>query len=240
MFFNDTNTLAPWLQSWHTPASLKPAIQIAQDGGPVVVLLSAMFTLVIAVTLLKVWQFYRLQLFDRHTANQALYYYRHGDLTGALALTNKSDNPSAKLLWMGINGLQQNIPHQQVQDELSLFGQGILNQLRGNLRVLEVIATLSPLLGLFGTVLGMIDAFQKLEAAGNQVNPAILSGGIWVALLTTACGLAVAMPTVVILNWLDRRIERTAQDMGLIAHRLFTKDLLTPHHFNTNNDSVTL
>jgi biopolymer transport protein ExbB len=233
MFNNDTNTLASWLQGWQTPASLQPAIKLAQDGGPVVVLLSAMFTLVIAVTLLKVWQFYRFRLFDRRTANQALHYYRHGNLTDALALTNNSDNPAAKLLWMGINGLQQHVPQQQVQDELSLFGQGILNQLRGNLRVLEVIATLAPLLGLFGTVLGMINAFQQLEAAGSQVNPALLSGGIWVALLTTACGLAVAMPTVVILNWLDRSIDRTAQEMGLIAHRLFTKDLLTPpplHH----------
>ncbi|HAE01168.1 MAG TPA: flagellar motor protein MotA, partial [Rhodospirillaceae bacterium] len=54
----------------------------------------------------------------------------------------------------------------------------------------------------------MITAFQQLESAGNQVNPAILSGGIWVALLTTAVGLAVAMPVVVILNWLERRVDR--------------------------------
>ncbi len=56
----------------------------------------------------------------------------------------------------------------------------------------------------------MIEAFRQLEAAGNQVNPAILSGGIWEALLTTAVGLAVAIPAVVALNWLERRIERLA------------------------------
>jgi biopolymer transport protein ExbB len=79
------------------------------------------------------------------------------------------------------------------------------------MRPLEVIASTAPLLGLFGTVLGMIAAFAQLEAAGSRVDPAILSGGIWEALLTTALGLAVAIPTLAAVNWIDRRIERSAQ-----------------------------
>lgn len=65
----------------------------------------------------------------------------------------------------------------------------------------------APLLGLFGTVLGMISAFQALQEAGSQVDPSILAGGIWVALLTTAVGLAVAMPTSVVLSWLEARMD---------------------------------
>ena len=105
------------------------------------------------------------------------------------------------------------------------LGGDTLEQLRSWFRPLEVIATLAPLLGLFGTVLGMIQAFQQLEAAGNQVNPAILSGGIWEALLTTAAGLAVAIPTVAALNWLERRTERFAHDTDSAVARLFTRDL---------------
>ncbi|MEK9713751.1 MAG: MotA/TolQ/ExbB proton channel family protein [Thalassolituus sp.] len=75
------------------------------------------------------------------------------------------------------------------------------------LRPLEVIATVSPLLGLFGTVLGMIEAFQAMEAAGSQVDPAVLSGGIWGALLTTAVGLGVAIPVTLIHSWFERRQE---------------------------------
>ena len=63
-------------------------------------------------------------------------------------------------------------------------------------------------MGLFGTVLGMIDAFRALQNAGTSVDPSLLAGGIWVALLTTAAGLAVAMPTSLILNWFEARMRR--------------------------------
>jgi len=62
-------------------------------------------------------------------------------------------------------------------------------------------------------VLGMIAAFRALEAAGGAVDPAVLSGGIWQALSTTAVGLAVAMPTVAALAFLERRVERVAETM---------------------------
>ena len=112
-----------------------------------------------------------------------------------------------------------------MREEVYRYAAGALEALRGWLRPLEVIAALAPLLGLFGTVLGMIAAFRQLEAAGNQVNPAVLSGGIWEALLTTAVGLAVAMPVVALLNWLERRVERLAHEIDDAVTRLFTVDL---------------
>jgi biopolymer transport protein ExbB len=78
-------------------------------------------------------------------------------------------------------------------------------KLESGFRLLDSVAQLAPLLGLFGTVLGMIEAFQSLQDAGAQVDPSILAGGIWVALLTTAVGLVVAMPTA--LNC-ERRVQR--------------------------------
>lgn len=79
------------------------------------------------------------------------------------------------------------------------------------LRVLDLTAQLAPLLGLFGTVLGMIDAFRTLQEAGATADPSLLAGGIWVALMTTAVGLCVAIPASVLLSWFDGRLE---------AHRL--------------------
>ena len=81
-------------------------------------------------------------------------------------------------------------------------------RLESGFRLLDSVAQLAPLLGLFGTVLGMISAFQALQEAGAQVDPSILAGGIWVALLTTAVGLAVAMPTALILSWFESRMDR--------------------------------
>ncbi|MBU2937775.1 MULTISPECIES: MotA/TolQ/ExbB proton channel family protein [Pacificibacter] len=76
------------------------------------------------------------------------------------------------------------------------------------LRLLDVISQVAPLLGLFGTVLGMIDAFRTLQEAGGTADPAVLAGGIWVALVTTAAGLIVAMPASMALSWFDGRLER--------------------------------
>ena len=86
-------------------------------------------------------------------------------------------------------------------------------------RILDNIAQIAPLLGLFGTVLGMIDAFQALQAAGSAVDPAALAGGIWVALLTTAAGLAVAMPTSLALSWLESRVQADARQADWLIEK---------------------
>lgn len=78
------------------------------------------------------------------------------------------------------------------------------------LRPLEIIAMVAPLLGLLGTVLGMIEAFKAMEAAGSQVDPAVLSGGIWQALSTTAAGLMVAIPASLAHSAFERRVETSA------------------------------
>ncbi len=75
------------------------------------------------------------------------------------------------------------------------------------------IAQLSPLIGLLGTVLGMILAFSQLETAGGRPDPAVLAGGIWQALLTTAMGLAVAIPSRAVVYALDAEANRLAHDL---------------------------
>ena len=97
-----------------------------------------------------------------------------------------------------------------------------LENLRSHMRMLEVIAALSPLLGLLGTVLGMIKVFRELELAGSKVDPSILSGGIWEALLTTALGLSIAIPAVLMVNYFDRVIDRTRHRMEDSATQVFT------------------
>lgn len=109
-----------------------------------------------------------------------------------------------------------------IREEVERSAINQLNQLRSFLRPLEIIASLSPLLGLLGTVLGMITAFQKMEGAGSQVDPSVLSGGIWQALLTTAVGLAVAILVVTMHSWLERKIERIANNINDAVTQVFT------------------
>lgn len=109
-----------------------------------------------------------------------------------------------------------------VKEEIERMSIAKLSELRSLLPALEVIGTLSPLLGLLGTVLGMINAFQAMEVAGNQVDPSVLAGGIWQALLTTALGLAIAIPVLAAFNWMDRKIQRTAVLINDTVTQLFT------------------
>ena len=83
-------------------------------------------------------------------------------------------------------------------------------RLRAGFRFMELAATAAPLLGLLGTVLGMIEAFRQLEAAGTKVNPSLLAGGIWEALLTTAAGMVVALVALTCLSIMESLVERAS------------------------------
>ena len=106
-------------------------------------------------------------------------------------------------------------PEAQAREEAMRLARRLLVEARQGVRGLEVIATIAPLLGLLGTVLGMIAAFQALQGAGAGADPTVLAGGIWEALLTTAAGMAVAIPASVALSafegWADR-LQSTLED----------------------------
>jgi len=194
-------------------------------GGPVVMLLLGMSVVALTLMLVKLFQFQRARLWRRQPARRALVLWQQGRVDEALALADASANPSAQALARAIRGVQRGLPEATVREEVLRYGSDALFQLRRGLRPLEVIGSLAPLLGLLGTVLGMIRAFQQLEASGNQVNPAILSGGIWEALLTTAVGLCVAIPVVALLNYLERKVDHLAHEMDNLVTQVFTKDL---------------
>jgi len=194
-------------------------------GGPVVMLLLGLSVIALTLVLVKLYQFRRARLWQRAPARQALALWHRGEVDEALALADASANPSAQALARAIRGVQRGLPETQVREEVLRYGSDALFQLRRGFRPLEVIGSLAPLLGLLGTVLGMIEAFQQLESAGNRVNPAILSGGIWEALLTTAVGLCVAIPVVAVLNWLERLVDQLAHEMDNRVTQVFTEDL---------------
>lgn len=200
--------------------------QLAEAGGPVVFILFALSVLALAVALLKLYQFTVMGVRARHGARQAVALFRAGRPDEALERAVAARGAAAGIVAIVLRGrLRDSLPAAMVREEALRAAGDLLESLRGQLRLLEVIASLAPLLGLFGTVLGMIEAFQQLEAAGSQVNPAVLSGGIWEALLTTAVGLAVAIPTVALLNVFERTLDRLTHDLESLISQLFTEDL---------------
>ena len=139
-------------------------------------------------------------------------------------------NPKDSLRKMIIEGLRlKNLPKWKLEEKLLEVGQEEINQHNKYIRGLEVIASITPLLGLLGTVIGMVQAFNKVAEHKGIVDPSLLAGGIWEALLTTAAGLSVAIPTMVMLHFFNRKTEN-------IAFKLEKCGRLIIHHFSGDEE----
>lgn len=193
-------------------------------GGPVMVVLMLMSVAAMALVITKVWEFWESRIGDTGFVTPSLRDWHAGHHDEAITRLSGERSPLAALLVDVMRAMDRaDPPMAEVREQAAQWAVDRLDRARSWLRALEVIGTLAPLLGLLGTVLGMIEAFQRLQQAGDRVDPSILSGGIWEALMTTAAGLIIAIPTVAALNWLDRRVERLHLDMQGALTRLLTR-----------------
>ncbi len=133
------------------------------------------------------------------------------NIADAVSICEETPGPVAHIVQAGI--LKHDRPKDEIKETIEDAGQHEIPRLEKNLSVLATIAHISPLLGLLGTVLGMIGAFQRIQAESGRVNAADLAGGIWEALVTTAAGLCVAIPTYVAYNYLVSRVNAFVMDM---------------------------
>ncbi|MDX2463967.1 MAG: MotA/TolQ/ExbB proton channel family protein [Porticoccus sp.] len=192
-------------------------------GGPIVWLLFLFSVIALTIILLKSWQFWQLRQNSKATVEQALSRLEEGRRSQAIMLVNGQTNTRASLFAQALHLFDDcSFSFAEAKDEIMRRARLAIARLGYYLRALEVIASLAPLLGLLGTVMGMIEAFQAMEAAGSQVNPSVLSGGIWKALLTTAIGVAVAIPVSIIHSWFERKIEVQATLVQDDLEKLFT------------------
>ncbi|WP_458792718.1 MotA/TolQ/ExbB proton channel family protein [Yoonia sp. MH D7] len=186
-------------------------IAIYELGGPVVAILIGLSLISLSMILWKLWQFGALGVGRHQQINHAVAHWDTAMPVQAQTALAQSRNALALCLARGVDTAKQS----RIEADTNAH----LTRLEGGFRLLDSIAQIAPLLGLFGTVLGMIDAFQALQNAGSSVDPSLLAGGIWVALLTTAAGLAVAMPTSLALSFFDGRVaaERTLAETAIEA-----------------------
>ena len=201
---------------------------LLQAGGPVVTILLVMSILAVAIILLKLWQFTSLRLGANQFIDQSIRAWRQGDVASAINHVKDSRNPVAKVLFVALKGKNNPaVSESVIREEAARIASLEIEKLKSHLRGLELIGSLSPLLGLLGTVLGMIAAFQQLQLAGAKVDPSVLSGGIWEALLTTAVGIAVAIPAIAALSGFERKIEQTKHVMENALTQVFTCELIS-------------
>jgi biopolymer transport protein ExbB len=132
----------------------------------------------------------------------------------AIDLCEKTNGPIARILKEGL--LKHDRPRAEIREAIEDASIHEVPLLERRLPVLATIAHITPLLGLLGTVTGMVEAFQVIQEKSSlltPINPGDLAGGIWQALLTTVLGLCVAIPTYVAYNYLTSRIDGFVLDM---------------------------
>lgn len=138
-------------------------------------------------------------------------YVRAGDVRGAIAYCEAQDKPITRILRHGLERLGR--PIAEIQDAVQATGKHEAFELEKRTNLLASVAAIAPMLGFLGTVLGMIRAFQEIQNLQGNVNPSVLAGGIWEALLTTAAGLAVGILAQFFYNVIMGRIGRQINNM---------------------------
>lgn len=196
---------------------------LMEMGGPVVMLLAFLSVLSLTVIFYKLWQFSWIGIGRHKRARQALDLWRRGHQAEAIALLSKGKAPVSVVLLHAMRGQMFHADKGNlIREDVERVALSSLSRTRFLIRLLETIGQVSPLLGLFGTVIGMIEAFQRLQQAGATVDPSVLAGGIWVALLTTAVGLAVAIPASLFADWFTSRVEREQEVIEEVVTSVLT------------------
>ncbi|MEZ5691401.1 MAG: MotA/TolQ/ExbB proton channel family protein [Rickettsiales bacterium] len=189
-------------------------IYIFSKGGFVMYAMALLSVYAVTVVIFKLIQFKRSNVFDRKFIDPVLRDIKQGDRTQATKTLETIRGPIARIMRVTFECVANREMSQKSKEaEITRVGSADISYLESHLRGLEMTAMISPLMGLLGTVLGMINSFSKLSSAGTRVDPSILAGGIWEALLTTAAGLAVAIPALAMHYVLDGIIERVRATM---------------------------
>lgn len=209
-------------------------------GGPVTLLLLTMSIAALTIIIVKSVQMVAERSRNKSAIDRALYLWQQNQRADAIESIAHADRGVARLLRVAMQGTESaDVSEAHVKEEVQRLASADMENFRSHLRSLDFIGTVSPLLGLFGTVLGMIEAFRQMEQAGSRVDPSVLSGGIWQALLTTGVGLAVAIPAMLAYQWLDRRAERHAHRIEDTVTRVFTAHVQHGFQARVNDGSVT-
>jgi biopolymer transport protein ExbB len=181
------------------------------QGGPMLWVILFASAVAITVFIERALHCHRAQINSTEFLNGVRTVLKRDNVVEALSICDATPGPVARLVKTAI--LNRDYGRERVREALEEAGLAEVPLLEEKLNLLATIAQLSPLLGLLGTVLGFISIFGTMEAAGLTANISMLSNGIWKALICTAAGLAVSIPTHAGYNYLVSRVNDIVLDM---------------------------
>jgi biopolymer transport protein ExbB len=196
---------------------MQDAIQMWNDGGWMMWPLGACALLGVVIIVWKLYDLSGKQLRTTRFLREVDEHIAQGRIREALVLSKESNTPAGRIMAAGLERHDEG--SERVMKAIENVGLIEMASLESGLVWLATVSNVAPLLGFLGTVIGMIQAFQAIELAG-EVEATLVAGGIKVALITTAAGLVIAIPINIAHNYFVTRIDRLVIDMEESAQKM--------------------
>ncbi len=199
----------------------------------------------VAVFIERLFSLRREKLLPQKFYNQLLNLFFRKKWDEAVLLCRKENHPLSRIVLAFLNAYENNAPDFRIKEVAEEAGQREVFYIERYTGIIGVIASIEPLLGLLGTVLGMIEAFRQVEVGGVG-DPRLVAAGVWTALITTALGLAVAIPSYIAYRYLLNRTDALILELQEATSNLLdillslknqseSLDLELPQPIATNN-----
>ena len=192
--------------------------EILLVGGPVMWLILACSVVALFIFLEKLFYLHRIQVNVGDLVRGLINVLKRGNIVESVSLCDDTPGPAAHVLRSAILSYEQG--EEDIAQSIQDAALSEIPRLESRMNILATIAYIAPLLGLLGTVFGMIEVFRQINEVGAFVNSKNLAKGIGEALYTTAGGLCVAIPCYIAYNYLVSRIEAIILDMEKAASEI--------------------
>jgi biopolymer transport protein ExbB len=194
-------------------------LDLFYKGGPLMYPLLFGSVLMIAIIIERGYHFIRARV-NRRFIDRVINVIEEGDLQRAQRIAEKCRGPIAAIVEAALR--YRSYTQDVVENKISLTGDQELKRLSKNLHLLELTGKIAPMIGLLGTVIGMVEAFRELSSVKGLVDPSLLAGGIWEALITTVAGLFVGIPALVFFHLYTNKVKATASSMKHIGEEIMS------------------
>jgi biopolymer transport protein ExbB len=191
--------------------------ELVKAGGWLMVPIIACSVAAMAIIVERLWAYREGKVLPRNLVGQIWQLHRQDGLTAANIASVRAGSPLGRVLAAAL--VNRTHSREVMKEALEEEGRQVVHDLERYLNTLGTIAAIAPLLGLLGTVIGMIKVFTAITSAGVG-NPAVLAGGISEALITTAAGLSVAIPALIFHRYLSGKVDRLVVAMEAQALKM--------------------
>lgn len=192
-------------------------LELIKAGGWLMLPIVLCSVIAFGIVAERLWTLRRKRVTPPHLAAEAWRWLQKGELSDDHIKALRNNSPLGRILAAGLS--QRHGNRSQIKEAVEDTGRHVVHELERYLNTLGTIAAITPLLGLLGTVIGMVRVFTAITAHGVG-DPGALAGGISEALLTTAGGLTVAIPALIAYRYLRGRVDELVVEMEREAMKL--------------------